>query len=54
MSQDIKCSNCTVKTVAKERNGKIYVWCKHCKREVELIIQGNVKEPNASPTKAER
>ena len=38
MSQEIKCPCCEVKTVAKERDGKIYVWCKQCKQEVELII----------------
>ncbi len=27
------------KLIAKERDGKIYVWCKHCKKEVELKIE---------------
>ena len=39
MSHDIKCPCCTTKTVAKERDGKVFVWCKQCKQEVELIIE---------------
>lgn len=39
MNQDIKCPECEKKTVAKQRDGKIYVWCKECKREVELKIE---------------
>lgn len=33
----IKCS--CGKLVAKERDGKIYVWCKGCRKEVELKIE---------------
>lgn len=32
----IKC-NCG-KIVAKRRDGKLYVWCKSCKREFEIPI----------------
>ena len=34
--KDIKCPCCAVKTVAKERDGSVYVWCKGCKSEVEI------------------
>jgi phage FluMu protein Com len=36
--QDINCLECG-KLLAKKRNGKIYVWCKSCKKEIELIIE---------------
>lgn len=39
MSQEIKCPGCEKKTLAKSRGGKIYVWCKQCHKEVELIIE---------------
>lgn len=26
------------KLLARERNGKIFVWCKQCKKEVELLV----------------
>ena len=38
---DIKCPCCAVKTVAKERGGKIYVWCKGCKSEVAIKSEKN-------------
>ena len=37
MDNLIKC-DCG-KLVAKIKNGKLYVWCKHCKREVEIKIE---------------
>lgn len=27
------------KIIAKQRDGKIYLWCKHCKKEIELNIE---------------
>lgn len=33
----IRCS--CGKLIAKERDGKIYVWCKECRKEVELKIE---------------
>lgn len=41
LSKDIKCE-CCGKIVAKERDNKIYLWCKHCKTEIPLKIE---KEP---------
>lgn len=41
----IKCPQCTHKIIAKERDGKIYVWCKSCKQEVELKIERAEHEP---------
>lgn len=37
-------SECNVKCdcgklIAKKKNGKIYLWCKHCKKEIELKIE---------------
>lgn len=47
MSQDIKCPCCDKKTIAKNDDGKIMVWCKECKKEVELKIKESVScEPN--------
>lgn len=44
---DIKCS--CGKLIAKERGGKIYVWCKSCRREVELKFEKESQnEPNES------
>lgn len=46
---DIKCPTCVKKVIAKERDGKIYVWCKECKKEVELLImEWGKNERNAS------
>ena len=46
MNQVIKCSRCKIKiadnmgsTVTITRNGKAYVWCKSCKKKVELIVE---------------
>lgn len=39
MNKDIKCSACATKTVARQKNDKIYVWCKQCKKEVELKVE---------------
>lgn len=37
MERPIKCS--CGKLIAKERDGKIYLWCKNCHKEVELKIE---------------
>ncbi len=37
-SKDIKCDCCN-KIIAKEKDGVIYLWCKHCKKEIPLKIQ---------------
>lgn len=37
LSKPIKC-DCG-KLIAKERDGKIYVWCKQCHKEVELVVK---------------
>ena len=42
MDKSIKC-DCG-KLIAKIRDGKLYVWCKNCKREVEIKIE-YPKEP---------
>ena len=34
--KDIKCPCCEEKVIAKKENEKILVWCKKCKKEVEL------------------
>ena len=44
MEKPIKCS--CGKLIAKERDGKIYLWCKNCRREVELKIE---KESHYEP-----
>lgn len=42
---DIKCS--CGKLIAKERGGKIYLWCKSCRCEVELKFEKESRnEPN--------
>ena len=48
MSRDILCPCCNRKRVAKERDGKIYVWCKECKKEIELKSEngGTSHEPS--------
>ena len=45
MSRDIKCPCCRTKTVAKEHDGKIYVWCKECRKEVELQAAAEARPP---------
>ena len=44
MERPIKCS--CGKLIAKERDGKIYLWCKNCHKEVELNIE---KESHYEP-----
>jgi len=44
MSQDIKCSNCCKKKVAIPRDGKVFVWCSHCKKEIELELEVAIKQ----------
>lgn len=34
------------KLLAKERDGKIFVWCKQCKKEVELKVRRTSEKPN--------
>lgn len=48
--QEEKSINCSCgKMIAKERNGKVYLWCKSCHKEVELKIE---KESRYEPKKA--
>lgn len=42
---DIKCPCCESKTVAKKQGGTIFVWCKKCKKEVEINNGGMSHEP---------
>lgn len=51
MEKEIRCKHCSAhKLLAKIReNGKIYVWCKECRKEVELEVEpyeptGRIKE----------
>lgn len=37
---DVKCPECHYKTIAKLINGKLYVWCKTCKKQVEVRLEG--------------
>lgn len=39
--KEIRCKHCkSHKLLAKQReNGKIYVWCKECRKEVELEVE---------------
>ena len=48
MDKSIKC-DCG-KLIAKTRDGKLYVWCKNCKREVEIKIE-YPKEPLSRESK---
>ena len=38
IKNEIKCDCCN-KIIAKEKDGVIYLWCKHCKKEIPLKIQ---------------
>ena len=43
-----KAVRCTCgKLVAKMRDGKIFVYCKGCKREIELQLEPRAIEPRA-------
>ena len=44
MCHDIHC-DCG-KLIAKVKDGKVFVWCKNCKREVELKVEEH-KEPQS-------
>lgn len=51
MEKEIRCKHCSAhKLLAKIReNGKIYVWCKECHKEVALEVEpyeptGRIKE----------
>lgn len=41
MKKEIRCKHCEAhKLLAKiHENGKIYVWCKECRKEVELEVE---------------
>lgn len=41
IEKEIRCKHCSAhKLLAKIReNGKIYVWCKECRKEVELEVE---------------
>lgn len=47
-ASEIKCT--CGKLIAKERDGKIYLWCKSCRREVELKL---AKESHYEPNKSD-
>lgn len=40
---DIKC-DCG-KLIARAKDGKVYVWCKHCKKEVPIKLEVEPYEP---------
>ena len=40
------------KLIAKVRDGRLYVYCKRCKREHEIIIDTATKEPRAVEPRA--
>ena len=41
MEKEIRCKHCEAhKLLAKiHKDGKIYVWCKECRKEVELEVE---------------
>ena len=49
-SRDIKCPNCP-KKLARYENGKIFVWCRQCRKEVELIVKPEPANEPTEPTK---
>lgn len=55
MKKEIICGCCHKKLLAKQReDGKIYVWCKECRKEVELeIVQEEANEIHIPPIKIE-
>ena len=52
--KEIRCKHCSAhKLLAKIReNGKIYVWCKECHKEVELEVEPY--EPERNPVQSEK
>ena len=47
MEKEIVCGCCHKKLLAKQRkDGKIYVWCKECRKEVELEVEPYEPERN--------
>lgn len=54
MEKEIRCKHCSAhKLLAKIReNGKIYVWCKECRKEVELEVEPY--EPERNPVQIEK
>ena len=55
MTEDKKiiCGNCKKKLLAKQKkDGKIYVWCKECHKEVELEVEPY--EPEKNPVQSEK
>ena len=54
MEKEIRCKHCEAhKLLAKiHKDGKIYVWCKECRKEVELEVE--LYEPKESKTKTDQ
>lgn len=54
IGKEIRCKHCSAhKLLAKIReNGKIYVWCKECRKEVELEVEPY--EPERNPVQSEK
>lgn len=48
---DIKCPCCEKKTIARNHNGITKVFCRQCRKEVEIIIK---KESLYEPNKVSR
>lgn len=52
MEKEIICGCCKHKVLAKRHSdGKIYVWCKECRKEVELEVEPY--EPERNPVQSE-
>lgn len=50
--KEIVCGCCKHKVLAKRHSdGKIYVWCKECRKEVELEVEPY--EPERNPVQSE-
>lgn len=54
MSQDIKCPCCQKKTIAKDHDGVVKVWCRQCKQEVEIKIEKESVNHESQPSKNEQ
>lgn len=52
--KEIHCKHCeSHKLLAKiHKDGKIYVWCKECRKEVELEVEPY--EPERNPVQSEK
>lgn len=55
MEKEIICGCCHKKLLAKQRkDGKIYVWCKECHKEVELEVEPYEPERNLVQSENEK